>query len=65
MCTSFMITAQDSSPIYGKTMEWGGFDLKSDLVLVPRGTSFTSALSASRQGMTWNYSNLQPQDFDS
>jgi len=53
MCTSFVIKAQDGSPLYGRTMEWGGFDLHSELVLVPRGTSFTSALSATTQGMTW------------
>lgn len=41
MCTSFTIVARDGSPVYGRTMEWGGFDLKSDLVAVPRSTSFT------------------------
>jgi len=34
-------------------MEWGGFDLHSELALVPRGTSFTSALSGGRQGLAW------------
>jgi choloylglycine hydrolase len=53
MCTSFVIMAQDSSPIYGRTMEWGEFDLKSNLVLVPRHTPFTSELSSGQQGMTW------------
>lgn len=53
MCTSFIIKALDGSPLYGRTMEWGGFDLYSELVLVPRGTSFTSALSAEKSGMTW------------
>lgn len=53
MCTSIVIKAQDGSPIYGRTMEWGGFDLHSDLVVVPRGTSFTSALTGGKQGMAW------------
>jgi len=53
MCTGFIVKAQDGSPLYGRTMEWGGFDLHSELVLVPRGTSFTSALSGTTQGMTW------------
>jgi choloylglycine hydrolase len=53
MCTSFIIKARDGSPLYGRTMEWGGFDLNSELVLAPRGTSFTSALSGGKQGMTW------------
>jgi penicillin V acylase-like amidase (Ntn superfamily) len=34
-------------------MEWGGFHLESDLVLVPRGISFTLALSDKIQGITW------------
>jgi len=53
MCTSFITNAQDGSPLYGRTMEWGGFDLKSELVLVPRGHSFVSALSSEKQGMSW------------
>jgi choloylglycine hydrolase len=53
MCTSFVIKAQDSSPIYGRTMEWGAFDLQSDLVLVPRNLSFSSELGGGKQGMTW------------
>jgi len=53
MCTSFITNAQDGSPLYGRTMEWGGFDLKSELVLVPRGHSFASAVSSEKQGMSW------------
>ena len=53
MCTSILIKAQDGSPIYGRTMEWGGFDLRSDLLLVPRDTTFTSALSDHKDGMAW------------
>ena len=53
MCTSLVLNAQNGSPIYGRTMEWGGFDLDSELVLVSRGTSFTSALSGEKQGMAW------------
>ncbi len=52
-CTSFIIKTQDGNPIYGRTMEWGAFDLKSDLVLVPRKLSFTSELGQGKQGMSW------------
>jgi choloylglycine hydrolase len=52
-CTSFVIKTQDGSPIYGRTMEWGVFDLQSDLVLVPRNLPFTSELGGGKQGMTW------------
>lgn len=52
-CTSFVIKTQDGGSIYGRTMEWGAFDLQSDLVLVPRDHSFTSELGGGKQGMTW------------
>ena len=52
-CTSFVITTQDGSPIYGRTMEWGAFDLQSELCLIPRNLSFTSELSGGKKGMTW------------
>ncbi len=52
-CTSFVIKTQDGSPIYGRTMEWGAFDLQAELVLVPRNLSFTSELGAGKKGMIW------------
>ena len=54
MCTSFVIKTQDGSPIYGRTMEWGAFDLQADLVLVPRNLPFTSELGEGKQGMKWS-----------
>lgn len=53
MCTSIVVKAKDGSPLYGRTMEWGGFDLQSDLNMVPRGMTFKSGLSGGKQGMTW------------
>jgi len=53
MCTSFVIKTQSGDPVYGRTMEWGAFDLHSDLVLVPRNLSSTSELGGGKQGMTW------------
>jgi choloylglycine hydrolase len=35
-------------------MEWGAFDLHSELVLVPRNLSFTSELGGGRKGMAWH-----------
>lgn len=53
-CTSFVIKTTDGSPIYGRTMEWGAFDLHAELVLVPRNMSFTSELGDGKKGMNWN-----------
>lgn len=52
-CTSIVIKTIDGSPIYGRTMEWGAFDLHTELVLVPRQLSFTSELGNGKKGMTW------------
>jgi len=52
-CTSIVINTTDGSPIYGRTMEWGAFDLHSELVQVPRQLSFTSELGDGKKGMTW------------
>jgi choloylglycine hydrolase len=52
--------AQDGTGIYARTMEWGASDLKSELVLVPRGLAFTSALGGGETGMAWK--NLYRDD---
>ena len=52
-CTSFLLKAKDGSTIYGRTLEWGAFDAKSDLVLVPRNFEFTSQLGDNKTGITW------------
>ncbi len=52
-CTSFILKAEDGSPVYGRTAEWGVFDMKSNLVLVPRNLTFTSELGGGKNGMTW------------
>ncbi|MDD5155506.1 MAG: choloylglycine hydrolase family protein [Candidatus Omnitrophica bacterium] len=52
-CTSFILKAEDNSPVYGRTCEWGVFDLKSNLVLVPRNFLNTSNLDNGKQGMSW------------
>ena len=52
-CTSFILKAKDGSSVYGRTCEWGIFDAKSDLVMVPRNVTFTSKLGGGKQGKTW------------
>ncbi len=39
-CTSIVLEANDGAVVYGRTMEWGAFDLNSRLVIVPRGYEF-------------------------
>lgn len=52
-CTSMIFKAIDGTSIYARTMEWGATDLKSELVMVPRGTSFAPVLGAGITGMAW------------
>lgn len=52
-CTSIILKAKDGSRIYGRTCEWGVFDTKSGLVMVPRNLTFTSKLDGGKSGMTW------------
>lgn len=52
-CTSMVFKAQDGTGIYARTMEWGASDLHSQMVLVPRGTKFSSELAINTTGMTW------------
>ncbi|HNX91060.1 MAG TPA: choloylglycine hydrolase family protein [Candidatus Omnitrophota bacterium] len=52
-CTSFVLKATDGSPVYGRTCEWGVFDLRSDLVLVPRDFAQVSKLDNGSDGLSW------------
>jgi len=36
-CTSIALVAEDGTVVYGRTMEWGAFDLNSRVAIIPRG----------------------------
>jgi choloylglycine hydrolase len=52
-CTGITLTAQDGTKVYGRTVEWGAFDLKSRLMIVRQGQEFQSKLSDGAPGMRW------------
>ncbi len=52
-CTGITLKAKDGSVVYGRTMEWGTFDLKSRLVIVPRGHQFTGSTPDGKPGLIW------------
>lgn len=52
-CTSFILKTKDKSPVYGRTCEWGLFDAKAELVMVPRDFKFTSELRHDKKGISW------------
>lgn len=52
-CTSIVFKTQDGTEIYARTMEWGASDLHSQMLLVPRGTKFSSELAVNKTGLSW------------
>lgn len=52
-CTGITLTAQDGAVLFGRTLEWGEFDMGSRLLLVPRGSAFASALDGGQLGKAW------------
>lgn len=52
-CTGIRLKATDSSIVYGRTMEWGEFDLNSRIAIIPRGYSFAGLTPDGLNGKKW------------
>ena len=52
-CTGIVLKAQNGDAVYGRTQEWGAFDLNSRLVVVPRGTAFKGHTPDGKPGYQW------------
>ena len=50
-CTGITLVAGDGSPVMARTIEWGGSDLNSRYVIVPRGYRTSSFLPGGKRGM--------------
>lgn len=50
-CTGITLTAKDSTKILARTIEWGGSDLNSQYVIVPRGYTAQSYIPGGVDGM--------------
>ena len=50
-CTGITLTAKDSTRILARTIEWGGSDLNSCYVVVPRGYTLQSYVPGGQDGM--------------
>lgn len=48
-CTGITLTAKDGSKIVARTIEWGGSDLNSQYVIVPRGYQQQSFIPGGEQ----------------
>ncbi|WP_170387557.1 linear amide C-N hydrolase [Ruegeria atlantica] len=52
-CTGITLTAADGSVVYGRTLEWGAFDMNSRIMISPRGHAFVAKMEDGEPGMTW------------
>lgn len=52
-CTGITLRATDGAVVFGRSMEWGTFDLKSRVIIVPRGTEFTGHTPDQKTGLIW------------
>jgi choloylglycine hydrolase len=53
MCLSFRLTAKDGSVIVGRSQEFNA-DMRSNIIVVPRGQQFTGTAPNGGQGLTWD-----------
>jgi len=52
-CTGIVLKAEDGAAVYGRTQEWGAFDLNSRLVVVPRGYELKGHTPDGKPGHRW------------
>lgn len=52
-CSGITLTAENGAVVYGRTMEWGTFDLDSRLNLIPRGHKFVGRTPEGLNGKEW------------
>jgi choloylglycine hydrolase len=52
-CTGIRLKGADGTVVSGRTMEWGAFDLKSQIMIVPRGYELTGSTPDGKQGAQW------------
>lgn len=52
-CTGIRLMAKDGGVVYGRSMEWGAFDLNSRVAIIPRGYSFRGLTPDGYNGKKW------------
>ncbi len=52
-CTGICLVAKDGGVVYGRTMEWGTFDLNSRVAIVPRGFEFVGSTPNGLNGIKY------------
>ena len=52
-CTSIALVAEDGTVVYGRTMEWGAFDLNSRVAIIPREYQLGAHTPDKKPGLSW------------
>ena len=52
-CTGITLKAKDGSFIQARTMEWGAFDLHSQVMVTPRGLDLKATTPDGKPGLQW------------
>jgi choloylglycine hydrolase len=52
-CTGLCLTGSDGTVVFGRTQEWGKFDLRPQAGVVPRGHAFKSQTPDHKPGLAW------------
>ena len=52
-CTGITLKSEDGSFVYGRTLEFPE-DLESNLIVVPRGYTYTGSTPSGKNGLTWD-----------
>jgi len=52
-CTGILLVAADGSVVYGRTTEWGAFDLKSRIIVIPREIQMVGGTPDEKTGLRW------------
>jgi len=52
-CTGIQLTGADGTVVFGRTQEWGKFDLKPQIAAYPRDSAFQAALPDGGKGIAW------------
>jgi len=52
-CTGIRLIAKNGQVVFGRTMEWGEFDLDSRIAIIPRGLYFKGITPEGENGLVW------------
>ena len=52
-CTGVRLIAKDGTTVYGRSMEWGTFDINTRVSIIPRGYQFRGLTPDGQNGKQW------------